>query len=204
MKKRGKAKKGVCIILFCILLVVYILWGRAWPRRWFISSDQFLDSVYPARNGFHVNGPEIFNFPEKIPASAENTRYHYYYKGFLDKKYGISFTLDKEDYQGMKEEYLSFFKEEEARYSGDKYFWFEFNEKMSTEFLENEELDDLKHLFHDKTDSYTVLAYEVFGGSAHTSYYIGGVICNDERNEMIIFYFFDAGRNEKRDTETEI
>lgn len=176
MKKHGKAKKRACIILLCIFLLVYFLWGRAWTRRWFISSDQFFHRVNPPKNKFHVNAPEIFNFPERLPASADGVRY-YYCKGFLDEKYGISFTLDREEYQDMKEEYLRFFNGEEARYSGDKYFWFEFNEKMPP---------------------------GVFGGSAHTSYYIGGAICNDERNEMIIFYFFDAGRNVKRNTETEI
>ena len=119
MKKHGKAKKRACIILLCIFLLVYFLWGRAWPRRWFISSDQFFHRVNPPKNEFHVNAPEIFNFPERLPASADGVRY-YYCKGFLDEKYGISFTLDREEYQDMKEEYLRFFNGEEARYSGDK------------------------------------------------------------------------------------
>lgn len=135
MKKHGKAKKRACIILLCIFLLVYFLWGRAWTRRWFISSDQFFHRVNPPKNKFHVNAPEIFNFPERLPASADGVRY-YYCKGFLDEKYGISFTLDREEYQDMKEEYLRFFNGEEARYSGDKYFWFEFNEKMPPECLE--------------------------------------------------------------------
>lgn len=107
MGKHGKRVVGVCIAMVCLLLV-YALWGRAWPRRWFISSDQFFHRVPPAKNEFHVNGPEIFDFPKKIPASADSIRYHYYCKEFLDEKYGISFTLNREDYQNMKEQYLRF------------------------------------------------------------------------------------------------
>lgn len=185
-------------VLLCVILVVYSLWGRAWSRRWFICSGEFFHLVNPPEGEFSVNGPYIFNFPKELPASAENTRY-YYYKGLLDKKFGISFTLDAEEYQDMKESYLKFFKEQEAEMSNN---WYEFDEKATPEFLEDEELDDLNHLFHGSEDSCTVLAYGIWPG-LNTSYYIGGVICNDDRNEMVIFYFFDAGRKEKRDTNYE-
>lgn len=46
--------------------------------------DQFFHRVYPAQDKFHVNGSEIFNFPERLPVSADGIRY-YYYKRFLDE-----------------------------------------------------------------------------------------------------------------------
>ncbi len=188
MIKQGKAKKRVCIILLCIFMAVYFLYGRAWPRRWFLNFGHYYYLTAPHISGF---------FPETLSDSAGDIRYHYYYKGFLDEKFGISFTLDKESYQVMKESYQTFFKEQETKHT---HRWYEFGEKVTTEFLENEELDDLKHLFHSGEDSYTMLAYEIIP-SAKTSYYISGVIYNDNKNEIIIFYFFDAARKEKRDTE---
>ncbi len=97
----------------------------------------------------------------------------------------------------MKEKYLTLFKQQETGDMSD-ISWYEFNEKATVKFLGDEELDDLKPLFHGREDSYTVLAYEIIR-SLKTSYYIGGVICNDDSNEIILFYFFDTGRKEKRD-----
>ena len=195
MKKHGKIKKKVCIAIPCILLLIYYLWGRAWPRRWFISSDQFLRLANPdPKLGF------TGFFPEKLPVSAENPRY-IYYDGFFDNIAGISFTLDTEKYQDMKEAYLAFFQEEEAEHLRDIYFWYVFDEKVTMEFLEDEGLDKLKTLFHEGVeDSYKVLAYDI-SASGHPSYYLRGVICNDDRNEIIIFNILDGIRNEKRDTE---
>ena len=193
MKKHRKIKKKVCVAVPCILLLIYFLWGRAWPRRWFISSGCFFDLVNPREGEISINGPYIFHFPEKLPTSAENPRY-YYHAGLLDKKYGVSFALDMEDYQNMKEDYLRFFKEQEESMSGNFY---EFDEKVTMEFLEDEELGYLKPLFHGREDSYQMLAYAIWP-SAHSSYYLGGVISNNDSNEMIFFYFFDAGRKEKR------
>ena len=45
-----------------------------------------------------------------------------------------------------------------------------------------------------------MLAYDI-SASGHPSYYLRGVICNDDRNEIIIFNIEDRIRNEKRDTE---
>ncbi len=197
MKKHRKIKKKVCVAVPCILLLIYFLWGRAWPRRWFISSDQFFRLTNPDPR-FESDG----FFPEKLPVSAENPRY-IYYDGFffLDYINGISFTLDTEEYQDMKEAYLAFFREEEAEHLRDIFFWYVFDEKVTTEFLEDEGLDNLKSLFHEGVeDSYKVLAYDICA-SRHPSYYLRGVICNDDRNEMIIFYIHDGIRNEKRNTE---
>lgn len=196
MGKHRKIKKKIGIAVIGILLLVYFLWGRAWSRRWFVNYEQFLHRICPDEDEYHVSSSNMFNFPEELPASAESVRYHYYDKGFLDKKFGVSFTLNREEYQEMKEDSLDLFKKrEENMLMG----WHEYGEKVTSEFLVSEELDDLQHLFHDKEDTYTVLAYSIWP-SAHTSYYISGIICSDEMNEMIFFYFFDAGRNEKRDT----
>ncbi len=196
MKKHRKAKKVVRItILLCIILVVYSLWGRAWPRRWFICPGEFFHLTNP--------NPEFGSsefFPEKLPASAENPRYLYdeSFFGFSDNINGISFTLDEKEYRDMKESYLSYFKEREAEWDGG---WLEFDEEVTAEFLEEEKLDYLDYLFHGSEDSYTVLAYVILPNH-HYTYYLKGVICNDDRNEMIIFDIKDGIRKEKRDTES--
>jgi len=70
MKKHRKAKRRVCTALFCILLAVYVLWGRAWPRRWFVSYDHFYHMTSPGNGPYRI-------FPEKLPASAADKEYFF-------------------------------------------------------------------------------------------------------------------------------
>lgn len=203
MRKHGKRVVGVCIAMVCILLV-YALWGRAWPRRWFICYGFFYQTIDKV----------VVHYQEELPSSAENVNY-YYYTWMFDTKTAVSFILDGEEYQEQKELYLLLYTaDEEENYQeyqeewlseyGEVPDWAEkwesdyvFDEKLTTDFLEEEELEYLEKVFHDSVDQYTILAYkgDAEGGERC---YLEGVFCNDKTNEVVMFGFTDMFRKSRQ------
>lgn len=203
MRKHRKRVVGVCIAMVCILLV-YALWGRAWPRRWFICYGLFYQTIDKV----------VGHYPEELPSSAENVNY-YYYTWMFDTKTAVSFILDGEEYQEQKEQYLLLYTaDEEENYQeyqeewlseyGEVPDWAEkwesdyvFDEKLTTDFLEEEELEYLRKVFHDSEDHYTILAYkgDAEGGERC---YLEGVFCNDKTNEVVMFGFTDMFRKSRK------
>lgn len=212
MKKISGVKKGICITILCVLLllflgtcVLYSLGILPWTRRWFISYSFF------HQQADRVAAP----YPKELPSSAEDIIY-FYHTGWLDTKTGISFTVSDEDYQELKENNLSYFaaekedhqkryldyKEEHgAKYGDDNvddWVWYVFNEKVTSGFLEEEKLEYLGEILLNKTGDYTILAYEKRTGGERETYTLQGVFCNDETNEIVMFGYDDVLFNEKQ------
>lgn len=204
-QRESRRIKRTKLIIGLIFAAMWIWFWELGPlpytRRWFINYDSF-----NKKTGI---GP----YPEELPASAEDIRY-FYYSGWFDEKTGISFTVSQEEYQDLKETYLSSYaaKEEEYQkkfqqrqedyrmnridYEPKDWFWYVLDEEMTTDFLDNEGLDYLKKVFHNKTDNYTILAYEK-AASADALYYLSGIFYNDDTNEIVMFDFRDSFRKEK-------
>ena len=74
-------------------------------------------------------------------------------------------------------------------------YGFVFDERVTPEVLAEEELDYLGEIFQNKIDDYTFLAYEKVPATGD-GYYLDGVLCNDDMNEMVFFAFKDGVRKE--------
>lgn len=177
--------------LFVILGIWLLHTSRILPytRKWFPNYGPFFEKVQKTE-GCKI----IENYPEKLPASAGEVRYIYHYTGW-DTETGISFRTSDEDYHKIKEWFLSFYLNGFAEYPDrDSYV---FNRKVTSVFLEKEELEYLEEIFHDPMDHYTVLAYQgdVTGGEYCS---VQGVFYNDRTNEIVIFAFSDAFRQERQ------
>ena len=200
-------KKRKQIVLVTVLLFVFgmtwILWEcKLFPytRKWFINYSVFKNKTAGIME----------HYPQELPVSAENIEY-FYYTGWFDKKSGISFTLNKEEYPKFKEAYLCSYTNNEEKYQGefqhakDEYIlkkrnnepkdweWYIFDGEVTSDFLDKEELDYLNNIFHDVAENYTIAAYKKVA-SAGESYYLSGVFCNDSTNEIILFAFKDTFR----------
>lgn len=214
IKKMSESEKGVFLaagIIVSIFLVSGVCFLRAcgilpYTRRWFISYNAFYQQAD------RVVAP----YPSVLPASAEDIKY-FYHTGWLDKKTGISFTVSDEDYQKIKEVYLSSYKTKANDYqrnhqdSPDKYLseyghnpdkaaddWmYVFNEKLTYDFLEEEGLEYLGKVFRDAADHYIILAYigDDEGGERCN---LEGVFCNDETNKVVMFGFTDVFRKSRK------
>ena len=203
LEKQGKRVVGICIAMVCILFA-YALWGRAWPKRWFVNYVFF----------YHEMSNVPASYPEKLPSSAGNVNY-YYHKWMFDTKTAVSFILDEEEYQEQKERYLPLYaadeEEDHQEYQeewmskyGEVPDWAEkwksdyvFDEKLTTDFLKNEELEYLEEVFHDSAEHYTILAYK---GDSEGGERCGleGILCNDETNEVVMFGFTDMFRKSRK------
>lgn len=171
-------------------------------RTLFLSYDSFVDKASNIKN----------TYPDELPSSAENIRY-FHYRGGFDTKTGISFTVSQDEYQKLKQTYLSVYLSEEEEYSegnsaGDARHQMEgtdrraenrnrfvFDERVTQEVLAEEELDYLGEIFHSEIDDYTFLAYEKVP-TIGDGYYLDGVLCNDDLSEMVFFAFKDGVRKE--------
>ncbi len=201
MKKRKR------IVLVTVLLfgfgIIWILWECTlfpYTRRWFINYSTFKNKT----------AGTLEHYPQELPASAENIKY-FYYTGWFDKKTGISFTINKEEYQKFKETSLYSYTadkekyQEEFQHAKDEYIlkkrdnepedweWYMFDGEVTSDFLVEEELDYLNNIFHDAAGDYTVVAYKKVA-SAGESCYLSGIFCNDSTNEIVLFAFKDTFR----------
>ncbi len=207
MRKHSKLKKGIGITILCVLPVLSCLWGSKifpWTWRWFICYGFF----------YQTTGTVAGHYPEKLPSSAENVSY-YYYTGMFDTKTAVSFILDGEEYEDQKKRYLLLYTaDEEENHQeyleewlseyGEIPDWAEkwesdyvFDKKLTSDFLEEEELEYLEKVFHESADRYTILAYkgDAEGGERC---YLEGVFCNDETNEVVMFGFTDMFRKSRK------
>lgn len=206
INKMSKSEKGVLLaagIIVFVFLVSGVWFLRAcgilpYTQRWFISYNVFY------QRADRVAAP----YPGELPASAGDIKY-FYYTGWLDKKTGISFTVNDEDYQKIKEEYLSSYKtkEDDNQKSLDKYGrnldraadggMYVFDERLTSDFLEEEGLEYLEKVFHDAADNYIILAYigDAEGGERCN---LEGVFCNDEKNEVVMFGYTDVFRKSRK------
>ncbi len=180
----------------------------------------FLENIVPRERtsfssyGSFINKTDrlLQHYPKSLPSSVENIRY-FHYRGGFDTKTGISFTVSQDEYQKLKQTYLSVYLSEEEEYSegnpaGDAGHQMEgtdrrsenrngfvFDELVTQEVLAEEELDYLGEIFHSEIDDYTFLAYEKVP-TAGDGYYLDGVLCNDDLSEMVFFAFKDGVRKE--------
>ena len=181
MKKRKR------IVLVTVLLfgfgIIWILWEcRLFPytRRWFINYSAFKNKT----------AGTLEHYPQELPVSAENIKY-FYYTGWFDKKTGISFTINKEEYQKFKETSL-------YSYTADKEKYQEEFQHAKDEYIlkkrDNEPEDwEWDIIFHDAADDYTIVVYKKVE-SAGESCYLSGIFCNDSTNEIVLFAFKDTFR----------
>ncbi len=210
MGKHSKLKKGIGITVLCILPVLSCLWGLEilpWTWRWYISYGSF----YQAADKI------VGHYPKKLPSSVENVSY-YYYTGMFDTKTAVSFILDEEQYKEQKEQYLLLYTADEEEHQKDRQEYLEecqseygeipdwaaednvqfvFGENVTSDFLEEDELDYLDEIFHDTTGQYMVLAYTKGVVESGERNVLHGVFCNDKENEIVIFAFTDAFHKEK-------
>lgn len=169
-----------------------------YTRRLFISYSSFYEKA--AADTFHA-------YPKELPPGAKNTRY-FYYTGSLDKVTEISFTLNEEEYQELKETYLPACAAEADKYQQEfkqkmedyrkhggykptELFHYVFNEPVTSEFLKAEHLDYLRDTMQEEAGHYTMLVYcRVNEGGT-----MFGVFFNDENRELVLFNFQNAGKN---------
>lgn len=205
MKKKKTAKRSLqprvivsdmlagvwkSFLIISFLFVILGIWrlhtGRILPytRRLFTSYSSFYEKA--AADTFHA-------YPKELPPGVEHTRY-FYYTGSLDKVTEVSFTVNEEEYQELKETYLSVYTEEADNYWKEQNWHYVFNEPVTSEFLETEHLDYLGETMHEEADHYTILVYcSVDEGEKGDTKF--GVFFNDENRELVFFSFQDAGKN---------
>lgn len=95
---------------FCIVICLSITFIFGWaiwkaflqdivPRKrtLFLSYDSFVDKASNVKN----------TYPSALPSSADDIKYFWYVGGF-DKKTGISFTVNREEYQELKKSIVQF------------------------------------------------------------------------------------------------
>lgn len=193
MEKKNGTKKGirtaaVCMFLALLLGILCLRYIGIPPctRRWFPDYASFCRGI---------NGWSNYHYPDKLPASAEGVSY-IRYTGKLDKKTGISFTASDGDYSELKASLVaSCFEKMSVRNAYRRYndAVYVFDGKVTSSFLEKEELGYLEQIFRDPAENYTILAFrgDNVGGQRCI---VEGVFCNDETNEIVIFGFMDAFR----------
>lgn len=196
--------------VFLLILALLFGWG-IW--------NVFLDEIVPRERTFFMGYQSFYNkvshypYPEKLPSSADDIKY-FHYTGWFEKQTGISFTAGRKEYQELKETYQSSFMEREETYQKEfqqaqedhrinhrdwelkDWSWYGFDKEVTPAFLEEEELEYLNKVFHNEADTYTLLAYEKvrYAGGKES---FDGILCNDDTNEMVIFYFHDKNREEQ-------
>ena len=187
---------------------------------WLCNLEGFLENIVPRERtsfpsyGSFINKTDrlLQHYPKSLSSSAENIRY-FHYRGGFDTKTGISFTVSRDEYQELKKAYLSVYLSEEEEYQKgirqemqehpmegtdgkpENRYGFVFDERVTPEVLAEEERDYLGEIFQNKIDDYTFLAYEKVPTTGD-GYYLDGVLCNDDMNEMVFFAFKDGVRKE--------
>lgn len=206
--KTKKPSKKISRILWIILVTLFCwaIWKSflqdivPWERTIFLNYQSFRE-----KTGFVVN-----NYPPELPSGAEDTRY-YCGRSWIVKKTGMSFMVSGDEYQELKETYLSLYKEKkekalrESRESGEDYQercrdWatvggtiYEFNVRVIPEIFKEGELDYLEKISRNKIEDYTLLADEKLNGREDT-YYLNGILFNDDTHEFVFFAFQTVDR----------
>ncbi len=210
MTKKRRAGKVVvrtrkiihkAILLLAVYGIIWVLWECGLPhtRRWFLNYGSFQNKIY--------NSSTIHHYPQELPADTEYIRY-FYYTGWFDTKTGISFMLGKDEYEKQKESCLLPYLKDEEEYQMDqppridaygnnnsdarlKDEGIVYDEEITQDLLETENLDYLNNIFQGNAEDYRMLVCEKKGKTVPR--YLYGVCCRDETNEIVMFAFKDNG-----------
>ncbi len=173
MNKRKKFLIKATTIILIVSILLWVMPGRV--KRYF---PNYL--FFSALTMYEV-------FPDVLPLSAHNLRY-YNYRSYNIKKSGYKATFSARDYEKIKAKQWEIYNTGHAGeyhlYDGKNKLYLD-REDMSQRGLDF--LDDLLPL-EDDDGQYYNLAYLCNDGS----YYVYcGVICNDEKQEILEFSYYD-------------
>ena len=200
MKGRKAFRKGRRILW--IILAVVLCWAYwilffqyviPWERTLFLINQSFREKAdFVGRN-----------YPPELPAVAEDIRYYYGRSGIVINA-GMSFTVSGDEYQELKETYLSRYEERKEEYlresrqsleddqksckewetSGGTIY--EFNRTVTSEIFKEGGLDYLEKISRNKIEDYTILADEKMKGQ-EDAYWLNGILFNDDTHEIVFF-----------------
>ena len=178
-------KKGIihylCIGLV-ILLTCIILCGI-----WVVFLKPAIPRTKTNFNTYEAFREETFDFfPDRLPVSAHDIKY-YSYSGDFDNSYGVSFSLESQDYTSLQAQYEEWYKKETADINWEETH---INEKLTNQFSKDAYFSTLESLAHEDINNYQIICYirSICDGIS-TSFIILG---NEQTYNMIVFYSRDA------------
>lgn len=121
---------------------------------------------------------------------------YYFYSGHLDRMYGVSFYLGEEEFQELKQFYFSKYDEERKKHETHKECTFLLHEKLTDQFIQDENMIFVKELMREEAENYSILAFEKIDGTDNI--YRSGVFLNDLTREFIIINFRDVSPQDLR------
>lgn len=174
------------IIIVSILYIMAIIW-LVW---------EVLKDVIPFHKTNFRNYEAFYrkirdnSFPGELPVTAEDPKY-YFYSGHLDRMYGVSLYLGEEEFQELKQFYFSKYDEERKKNETHKECTFLLHEKLTDQFIQDENMIFVKELMREEADNYSILAFEKIDGTPD-NIHRSGVFLNELTREFIIINFRDV------------
>ena len=183
-KMLNKIDKGLLVGLPLSLVLAGIF-------LWFVFLREYIPNTkinFRNYNSFH-NKMKIDIFPDELPTSVRDIRY-YYYTGYNDSKAGIAFIVEDEtEYKKFKDAYLSEYLDYIRSVAGGDNIQYVFDQPLTDEFLQKEEVEFLKELLENNINDYQIQGFQDIDQIVINR--TDGVLYNDFTNEIIIFYFLD-------------